>query len=163
MPLWRCSAFPFFIIHPQICREGLRLFHSFLCRGVFLLIGVTRSPCLSELNVINVTVTYHQLFGAKANIHSLPNVLHQHEPFASHLSKSITGPFCLSLHNFPAHTYTGVVLTPVIQRQLVLLCYTEPQIAPEVASPWLCAVRSFFDRQTDAACEKSTECFCSQR
>lgn len=143
MPSWRCSALPFLIIHPQICREGLRFFCRFPCRGVFLLIGVTRSPCLSELNVISVTVKYHQLFEAKAHVHSLPSVLHQHEPFTSYLSKSITGLFCLSCRNSPSHTFTGVVLAPVIKRQLVLLYYTEPQIAPEVASPWLCAVRSF--------------------
>lgn len=65
VPSWRCSALPFLIIHPQICREGFRLFHGVLCRGVFLLIGVTRSPCLSELNVISVTVKYHQLFGLR--------------------------------------------------------------------------------------------------
>lgn len=34
VPSWRCSALPFLIIHPQIWREGLRCFHSFLCRSV---------------------------------------------------------------------------------------------------------------------------------
>lgn len=126
---------------PKIYREGLRFFHSFPCRGVFLLIGVTHSSCLSELNVISVTVKCHQLFRAKANVHSLPSVLHQHEPFASRLS--ITDLFCLSFHKSRSHTFTGVVLTLVSQRQLVLLYYTEPQNAPEVASPWLCVIRSF--------------------
>lgn len=65
VPSWRCSALPFLIIHPQICWEGLRFFHGVLCRGVLLLIGVTHSPSLSELNVISVTVKYHQLFGLR--------------------------------------------------------------------------------------------------
>lgn len=58
---------PFLIIHLQICREVLRLFHSVPCRGEFLLIGVACSPCLSELNVISVIVKYHHLFANRAS------------------------------------------------------------------------------------------------
>lgn len=90
---------------------------------VFPLIGVTRSPYLSEVNVVRVRVKYHQLFGAKANTHSLLSlcasqaatthfsfIQKHHRPWNVHASLS-----CFSFLNSPSLIFTGVAFTPVIQ------------------------------------------------
>lgn len=61
VPAWsRCSALPFSIIHPRICRAKLRLVSQLSVQGeVFLLIGATRCPFVSGLNVIRAVAKYH--------------------------------------------------------------------------------------------------------
>lgn len=62
VPSWRCSVLPFFNNSSPNLQGGVEVLSQLPVQR-----SVIRSPCLSELNVISITVKYHQLFVANAN------------------------------------------------------------------------------------------------